>query len=92
MMRRMLPKDVKEGRFTKTPIDWMLSRALCERHTYESFFTARAKFADVIHSAPITNTWPERCGMVLKRIKIKFRDRLSQNKVECPAAVLDQCP
>ena len=51
------------------------------------------KLADVIHSVPITNTSPERYAMALKRIKIKLKsNRLSQNKVECPAAVLDQWP
>ena len=33
MMRRMLPKVVKEGSCKKTPIDWILSRALCQCHT-----------------------------------------------------------
>ena len=42
------------------------------------FFTVRAKFADVVHSDPITNTWPERCAMALKGMKTKFRNRLSQ--------------
>ena len=92
-MRRVLPKDVKEGSCTKAPIDWMLSTALRQRHTNEFFFVVRTKLADVIHSVPITNTSPERCAMALKRIKIKLKsNRLSQNKVECPAAVLDQWP
>lgn len=92
-MRRVLPKDMKEGSCTKAPIDWMLSTALCQRHTNEFFFVVRTKLADVIHSVPITNTSPERCAMALKRIKIKLKsNRLSQNKVECPAAVLAQWP
>ena len=36
-MRRMLSKDVKEESCTKKPTDWMLSRTICERYTYESF-------------------------------------------------------
>ena len=86
-MKRILPKDVKEGSCTKTPIDWILSSALCEQHTYESFLAVRAKFGDVIHSAPITNTWPERSAMALERIKTKFRNRLSQIRLNAQLQV-----
>ena len=73
-----MPKDVKAGSSTQTPIDWMLTRFISERHTYENFSPVITKLADVIHSAPITNTWPERGASVLKRIKTKSRNRLRQ--------------
>lgn len=77
-MKAMMPKDVKDGGSTQTPIDWMLTKVLSERHTCENFFPVITKLADVIHSAPITNAWPERGASALKRIKTKSRNRLSQ--------------
>ena len=77
-MKGMLPKGVKAGNSTQTSIDWMLTKVLSERNTYENFFPVITKLADVIHSAPITNTWPERGASSLKRIKTKSRNRLSR--------------
>ena len=77
-MKAMMPKDVKDGSSTQTPIDWMLTKVRLERHTYENFFPVITKLADVIHSAHITNAWPERGASALKRIKTKSRNRLSQ--------------
>ena len=77
-MKGMMPKNVKDGSSTQTPIDWMLTKVLSERHTYENFFPVITKLADVIHSAPITNASPERGASALKRIKTKSRNRLSQ--------------
>ena len=36
-IRRMLPKDVKEGNGTQRPIDWKLAKVLLECHTYDNF-------------------------------------------------------
>ena len=77
-MKGMIPKDVKDGSSTQTPIDWMLTKVLLEHQIYEHFFPVITKLADVIHSAPITNAWPERGASALKRIKTKSRNRLSQ--------------
>jgi len=74
----MLPKGVKAGNSTQTSIDWMLTKVLSERNTYENFFPVITKLADVIHSPHITNTWPERGASSLKRIKTKSRNRLSR--------------
>ena len=76
-MKGILPKGVKAGNSTQTSIDWMLTKVLSERNTYENFFPVITKLTDVIHSAPITNTWPERGASSLKRIKTKSRNRLS---------------
>ena len=77
-MKEMMPKEVKDGSSTQTPIDWMLTKVLSERQIYEHFFPVITKLADVIHSAPITNAWPERGASTLKRIKTKSRNKLSQ--------------
>ena len=74
----LMPKDVKDGSSTQTPIDWMLTKVLSGCHTYENLFPVITKLADVIHSAPITNAWPERGASALKRIKTKSKNRLSQ--------------
>ena len=65
-MKEMLPKQVKNGECMQTPLQWMLTKVRVDRETYEKFFPAIIKIADIIHSAPIINAWPER-GQVTSR-------------------------
>ena len=58
-MKGMRPKRVKAGTSTHTSIAWILLKVLSERNTYDYFFPAITKLADVSASAPITNASPE---------------------------------
>ena len=77
-MKGMRPKRVKAGTSTHTSIAWILLKVLSERNTYDYFFPAITKLADVSASAPITNASPEWADSSLKKIKTKSRNRLSQ--------------
>ncbi len=75
-----IPKDVKKHQSQEfsTSMEWALTKILSARHSYVQFFPEILHVVDIVHSAPITNAWPERGASALKRVKTKSRNRLSQ--------------
>ena len=90
-MKPKVPEEVKEAyqepkkkkkeseQISVTSLEWLLTEILKEKPTYTYFYPEILKIIEVVHSAPLTNAWPERGASALKRIKTRMRSRLKND-------------
>ena len=90
-MKPKVPEEVKEAyqepkkkkkeseQISVTSLQWLLTEILKEKPTYTYFYPEIMKIIEVVHSAPLTNAWPERGASALKRIKTRMRSRLKND-------------
>ena len=65
-----------------TPTEWALHQMLSQRSTYQYFMPGLLQIAEVCLSLPISNAWPERGALAVKRVKTQLRSRIKNDMLQ----------